>query len=75
MCSFLRVPLCRVIVCGLVSKLVGAFGVPDVTETLSIAGTLASLDEYWSSELCFKMVSRVQKHAVPGIPYPRTVLH
>lgn len=43
---------------GFVFQLAEAFGATDVTETLSIAGTLASLDEYWSSELCFKMVSR-----------------
>ena len=36
--------------------MVDAFGGTDVTATLSIAGELASLDEYWASELCFKMV-------------------
>lgn len=43
-------------------QLAVAFGATDITETLSIAGTLASLDEYWSSELCFKMVSRMHTY-------------
>eukprot|EP00903_Cladosiphon_okamuranus_P017316 g15955.t1 len=45
---------------GVCTQLAEAFGATDVTETLSIAGTLASLDEYWSSELCFKMVDAVR---------------
>lgn len=47
------------------SQLAEAFGATDVTETLSIAGALGSLDEYWSSELCFKMVSRLTR-LTPG---------
>lgn len=39
--------------------MVEAFGGTDVTATLSIAGELASLDEYWASELCFKMVGGI----------------
>ncbi|CAN0335437.1 unnamed protein product [Ectocarpus sp. 12 AP-2014] len=57
---------------GLCTQLAGAFGATDITETLSIAGTLASLDEYWSSELCFKMVDAVRDpegaRAELGIP-------
>ncbi|CAM9702799.1 unnamed protein product [Pylaiella littoralis] len=57
---------------GLCTQVAGAFGATDVTKTLSIAGTLASLDEYWSSELCFKMVDAVRDpegaKAEMGIP-------
>ncbi|CBN74371.1 expressed unknown protein [Ectocarpus siliculosus] len=57
---------------GLCTQLAGAFGATDITETLSIAGTLASLDEYWTSELCFKMVDAVRDpegaRAELGIP-------
>lgn len=47
-------------------QLVEAFGGTDVVSTLSIRGELASLDEYWASELCFKMVSRVNTTLVPA---------
>ncbi|CAM9895660.1 unnamed protein product [Ascophyllum nodosum] len=57
---------------GLCTQLVEAFGGTDVTATLSIAGQLPSLDEYWASELCFKMADAVRDpeaaQAEAGIP-------
>lgn len=37
-------------------QLVEAFGGTDLTASLDISGQMVSLDEYWASELCFKMV-------------------
>lgn len=57
---------------GLGQQLVKAFGGKDVSASLSIVGQLASLDEYWASELCFQMLDAVRDpeaaKAEAGIP-------
>lgn len=55
-------------------QLIEAFGGMDLTVSLNISGQLASLDEYWASELCFKMVRVGSKEGVGGLRLQQDIL-